>query len=220
MDKTTNKAVIYARVSSTTDRQSTERQVKDLTRYADANALNVAMVYEEHISGAKRNGERPVLAECLEYCFSNHIDVLLLSELSRLGRNVWEVQENVKRCKDEHLNIYFQKEGFTLFNADGKESPCAAIMIAVLGTCAQMERENIYFRLKSGFDQYRANGGKVGRKQGSTKTDEDILNNPKYADVIKRLNKGQTMRDIRSCTGIALGTIQKIKNILKERELA
>ena len=56
-------AVIYARVSSTGDRQSTERQVMDLTDYADKNGLTIQQVYEEHISGAKRNVERPVLTE-------------------------------------------------------------------------------------------------------------------------------------------------------------
>ena len=214
-----NNAVIYARVSSTTDRQSTERQVNDLNRDANADALNVAKVYQEHISGAKRNDERPVLVECLEYCFANNIDVLLLSELSRLGRNVWEVTENVKRCKEQHLNIYFQKEGFSLFTPDGKESPCAAIMVAVLGTCAQMERENIYFRLKSGFDQYRANGGKVGRKQGSIKTNDDMLNEPKYQEAIKRIKQGRTIREICASTRLSMGTTQKLKNILKERGL-
>lgn len=48
-------------------------------------------VFEEHISGAKKNEERPVLCQCLDYCIDNHIDTLLISELSRLGRNVDEV---------------------------------------------------------------------------------------------------------------------------------
>ena len=79
-------AVIYARVSSTGDRQSTELQVLDLTDYATKNDLVVQQVYEEHISGAKRNADRPVLTECLDYCRDNGPDILLVSELSRLGR--------------------------------------------------------------------------------------------------------------------------------------
>ena len=102
-------AVIYARVSSTNDRQSTERQVIDLNNYADKNGIEVVKVFEEHISGAKKNEERPVLCECLDFCIDNHIDTLLISELSRLGRNVDEVLANVKRCKDNNLNIYFEK---------------------------------------------------------------------------------------------------------------
>ena len=46
------KAVIYARVSSTTDRQSTERQVKDLTEYANYQKYEIARIFEEKISGA------------------------------------------------------------------------------------------------------------------------------------------------------------------------
>ena len=61
-------AVIYARVSSTNDRQSTDRQVADLNAYAEIHKINVVKTFEEHISGAKRNEERPVLCECLDYC--------------------------------------------------------------------------------------------------------------------------------------------------------
>ena len=59
-------AVIYSRVSSTSDRQDTTRQVNDLMQYAQKNDINVLKVYEEHISGAKKIEERPVLSECLE----------------------------------------------------------------------------------------------------------------------------------------------------------
>ena len=55
--------VIYARVSSIGDRQSTERQVKDLSEYAKYKGIEVCKVFEEHISGAKKNDERPVLCE-------------------------------------------------------------------------------------------------------------------------------------------------------------
>ena len=101
-------AVIYARVSSTGDRQSTERQVIDLTDYAAKNSMTICQTFEEHISGAKKNHERPVLQECLTYCIDEKIDVLLLSELSRLGRNVDEVLANIRFAKENHLNIYFQ----------------------------------------------------------------------------------------------------------------
>ena len=54
------KAVIYARVSSIGDRQNTDRQVKDLMDYAAYQKMEVRKVFEEHISGAKKNDERPV----------------------------------------------------------------------------------------------------------------------------------------------------------------
>ena len=114
-------AVIYARVSSVGDRQDTSRQIRDLEILAKDKSLKVVNTYEERISGAKKTQDRPVLTECLNYCFSNHISVLLISELSRLGRNVDDVLSNVKLCKENHLNVYFQKEQLSIYNADGKE---------------------------------------------------------------------------------------------------
>ena len=73
------KAAIYARVSSLTERQSTDRQVIDLRNYAERNNIGVVKVYEEHISGAKKNEERTILCECLDYCISNDLDMLLIS---------------------------------------------------------------------------------------------------------------------------------------------
>lgn len=60
--------VIYARVSSIGDRQNTERQVKDLSEYAKYKGIEVRKVFEEHISGARKNEERPVLCEAIAYC--------------------------------------------------------------------------------------------------------------------------------------------------------
>ena len=142
-------AVIYARVSSVSDRQNTDRQVADLQSYAKTRAYNVVEVFTEHISGAKKNSERQTLCECLNFCIENKVETLLISELSRLGRNVDEVLANVRFCKEHHLNIYFQKEDLNTYN-NGEENPFLTIIIAVLGTCAQMERENIKFRLNSG----------------------------------------------------------------------
>ena len=89
-------AVIYARVSSESDRQNTERQVADLTDYANRNGLEVVGVYEEHISGAKRNEERAVMTECIDYAVTNGVEEVLFSELIRCGRAVWEVLDTIR----------------------------------------------------------------------------------------------------------------------------
>jgi len=202
-------AVIYARVSSVGDRQDTSRQIRDLEILAKEKSLNVVNIYEEHISGAKKTQERPILTECLQYCISNHVSVLLISELSRLGRNVDDVLSNVKLCKENHLNVYFQKEQLSIFGADGKEHPFLTIFIAVLGTCAEMERENIKFRLNSGKAQFIAKGGKVGRKNGYMKPDEKFQE--EYAAVIKQLRKGYPIRMIAASCGVGISTVQRVK---------
>ena len=203
------RAVIYARVSSVGDRQSTARQVADLTQYATTNGMVVSEIYEEHISGAVKNEERPVLCECLDYCIANGIHTLLISELSRLGRNVDEVLANVKRCKDNNLNIYFQKENISIFQADGSKNPFLNIFISVLGTCAEMEREAIKFRLDSGLKRYREQGGKVGRKVGSIKTKDK--KQEEYAKVLRCLKQGKSIRDTATLCAVSVSTVFRVK---------
>lgn len=209
------KAVIYARVSSTGDRQSTERQVKDLTNYSTKNDIELQRVFEEHISGAKINKERAVLNECLKYCISNTTDILLISELSRLGRNVDEVLANIRYCKEHHLNIFFQKEGISIYDNDGKENPYLTIMIAVLGTCAQMERENIYYRLQSGRKVYVEKNleetGKtgLGRKTGYRKSLEQKKD--EYKEVLRLLRQKYPVRKVAKLTDVSLSTVKRLK---------
>lgn len=203
------KAVIYARVSSTTERQNTERQVADLEALAKSKNLEIKNIFEEKISGAKKNSERPVLSECLEYCFSEEIGILLISELSRLGRNVDEVLKNVMLCKERKLNVYFQKENLSIFDNSGREHPFLTIFIAILGTVAAMERENITYRLQSGKAQYIAKGGKLGRKEGYRKPKED--KEQQYAGVLRLLGKGYSMKVIFKLEGVSISTVQRLK---------
>ena len=209
------RAAIYARVSSTGERQSTERQVIDLTDYANKNTMTICRTFEEHISGAKKNHERPVLQECLTYCIEENIDVLLLSELSRLGRNVDEVLANIRFAKENRLNVYFQKEGISIYGTDGKENPYLTIMIAVLGTCAQMERENIHYRLQSGrkvyVDKNLAATGKsgLGRKEGYRKPVE--TKKEEYKEVLKLLRSGYPIRKVAKLTDVSESTIKRLK---------
>ena len=202
-------AVIYARVSSTGERQSTSRQVADLTNYASLNGLEIVEVYEEHISGAKRNEERAVLTECIDYAIGNRVDVVLFSELSRCGRAVWEVLDTIRTLKDNGINAYFQKEGLSLFSADGKENPYLAVMVSVLGVCAQLERENITYRLNSGRAKYIADGGKLGRKVGSVKSKE--RKQEEYSKVIRSLRNGKSIRDTAAICSVSISTVQRVK---------
>ena len=202
-------AVIYARVSSVGDRQNTERQISDLSEYAAFQKLQISQIYEEKISGAKKNRERPVLIEAIEYCKENKISFLLVSELSRLGRNAFEVLATVKDLIDSGINLYIQKEQLTLLDGDGKPTLFAPIMIATLSTCAQLERENIKFRLNSGRKLYIEHGGKLGRKVGSIKTIEQ--KKEQYKDIISYLKRGYSVRTIAKLTNKGASTVQRIK---------
>lgn len=172
-------------------------------------------MFEEHCSGAKRNNERPVLNDCLSFCFENETDILLLSELSRLGRNVDEVLANIRLCKEHHLNIYLQKEGISIYDKEGKENPYLTIMVAVLGTCAQLERENIKFRLNSGLKLYVEKNMKetgksgLGRKVGYRKSREE--KKVQYKEVLKLLRGGYPIRKVVLITGVSESTVMRLK---------
>lgn len=85
----------------------------------------------------------------------------------------------------------------------------APIMIATLSTCAQLERENIKFRLNSGRKLYIERGGKLGRKVGSTKTTEQ--KREEYRDIISYLKRGYSIRNVAKLTGKGISTVQRIK---------
>ena len=206
------RAIIYARVSSTTDRQTTDRQVEDLKSYAEYSKMEVVKVFEEKISGAKKNTERPILVEALNYCRTENIDMLLVSELSRLGRNAFEVLEAVKGLVDDGINLYMQKEKFTLLDDEKQPSMFAPIMLATLSTCSQLERENIKFRLNSGRQQYIAKGGQLGRKMGSIKSADK--KKEEYKDVLKALRQGYSVRKVAKLTDTSASTVQDRKSVV------
>ena len=205
------KAVIYARVSSAIERnrQNTERQVADLKDYAEYANLVVVEVFEEYISGGKRNDERAILQDAIEYSINNKVDILLTSELSRIGRSSFEVLETVKTLIDNKINLYLQKEQLTLLDDKAKPSVFAPIMLATLATCSQIEREKIQFRLSSGYKNFKANGGKVGRKKGCIKTNEQ--KKEEYKEIIQLLKKGYSVRNVAKIANRGISTVQRIK---------
>ena len=102
-----------------------------------------------------------------------------------------------------------QKEQFTLLDAEGEPSIFAPVLLATLSTCAQLERENIKFRLNSGRAQYIANGGRLGRNVGSVKSAEQKQD--EYKQVLKELRKGTSIRRTAKLCDVSVSTVQRLK---------
>lgn len=208
-----NKAIIYARVSSTGDRQDTTRQVADLTRYAAAAGLDIVAAYEEKASGAKR--DREVLADCLEFLKGGGAGTLLVTEISRLGRSVRQVVDIVDDLTKLGINICIQQQGCCTLKPDGTPDPMTTVMISMFGAFAEMERAAIVDRLQSGRRIAKASGNvKFGRPAGSKLSDKEIIT--KYPKVAKRLKNGQTVRDIAALEKVSTKTVQKVKNAMEK----
>ena len=201
------RAVIYARVSSAGDRQTTDRQVADLQRYVNINEMELVKVFEEKMSGAKEN--RPVLTECIDFCVSNHIHTLCVSEISRLGRSTKIVVNTIDELTKAGINVYIQNLPLCTLNSDGQPNPMAKMITAVLSSFAEIERDNIRFRLNSGRELAKAKGVKMGRKVGSVKSKEKKAD--EYANVIKSLRKGKSIRDTAKLCDVSISTVQRVK---------
>jgi len=200
-------AVIYARVSSSNDRQDTSRQIEDLKKYAILQDIEIVNIFQEHISGAKKIEERQILGECLEYCKRESVNILLLSELSRLGRSTLQVLRSLDILHESKVSVYIQNLGLYTLQPNGEVT---SIMVTVLAEMANIERSNIQYRLNSGRANYIAKGGKLGRKTGSTKTDDK--KKEEYKEVIALLRKGYSIRNIAKLQSIGISTVQRIKN--------
>ena len=109
------------------------------------------------------------------------------------------------------INLYIQNEQLILLDEEGHPSLFAPIMIATLSTCAQLERDNISFRLQSGRKRYIEKGGKLGRKVGSVKTEEQVK--AEYREVISLLRKGYSIRDMAKLSGKGVSTVQRVKRL-------
>jgi DNA invertase Pin-like site-specific DNA recombinase len=203
--------VIYSRVSSQTARQSTERQVTELRKFAIDRGYTVCMVFEEKISGRKANLDRPVLLNCLEYCtnLQNKVDMLLVTEISRLGRSTLELLKALDTLHRHKVSVYIQNLNIETLLPDKTVNPLSSLITTLLGELAAMERQNILDRLNSGRALYIEKGGRLGRNPGSKKSLE--RKREEYKEAIALLKKGYSIRNVAKLTGRAVSTIQIIK---------
>ena len=204
------KIAIFARVS--TNVQDYERQVNELTALAKGKGWNVEAIFCEKISGAKANAERKELTRMIEYVQTNRISKVAVTELSRLGRDTLQVLEVIERFNDLGISLYIQNYGIETLTEDGTINPMSQFLITILAEVARMERKAIRERVESGYKNYRANGGKVGRKQGYKKSAEAMRE--QYADEIRLLRKGISLRNISKITGTSVNTIRKCQSLI------
>ena len=205
-----NKTVcLYCRVSSeNSERQSTTRQVEDLKKFCESNGYAIKGTYEEHISGAKKNEQRKVLMDCLNYCCTNHIQILAVHELSRLGRSTLQVLKSLEMLHEAKVSVYIHNLGLYTLMEDGTVNPIASIICTVMSELGSIERSQIVYRLQSGRAIYKAHGGKFGN-EGYRKPREKKLE--EYKDVISYLRKGYSIRITAKLTGKGLSTVQRVK---------
>lgn len=200
------KVVLFARVS--TNIQDYERQINELTALAERNGWDIAASFAEKVSGAKRNTERTELLRMVGYVEANYIDKVLVTELSRLGRDTLQVLEVIEMLNSKGISLYIQNYNIETLTEEGKINPMSQFLITILAEVARMERKTIKERMESGYNSFRACGGLVGRKQGYRKSDDAMKG--EYAEEIRLLKKGYSLRNVAKLTHTSVNTLRKL----------
>lgn len=216
--RTTKETVfIYCRVS--TEKQDTERQLRELRQFAEANGLDIVTEYQETLSGTKSINARKMLLDEVkrhnpkyflfhDYSrFSRNVKTALImkDELHKLGICLWSMQTNMKSLDD-----------------DGSANPIANLVFTQLLSVYEMENETKRKHIKSGLMNAKAKGVTLGRPKGSTI--DKLKKYRKIVDTIKeqeqlKLNgqKYLSVRKTASYFEVHKSLIQELRSEMKER---
>lgn len=204
------KVVILARVS--TDKQEYNRQVVELTDYCSKMGWDVAKVFTNKVSGAKKNEDRSEIMEMLAYVEENKIDKVCVLEISRLGRNTLEALKVIELLNEKKICLFIKNYNLETLDAKGNVNPITSLICTILLEISSMERHTIIERMASGRDQYiakcRATGKKMGRPSTYRKSDDTMRE--QYKKEISLLKQGMSLRNINAITGTSIMTIRKL----------
>jgi putative DNA-invertase from lambdoid prophage Rac len=197
------KAAIYARVS--TAEQNWEMQVTDLTEFVGR------MKWEktEYLEKETTRKRRPQLEQLLKDAAARRFDVVIVWKLDRFGRSVRELVANIEALDRAGVR-FIAKE--SQIDTD-QRNPASRLLLHVLASVAEFERDLIRDRVTAGVHQHRAmvKAGRIG-KDRHTRSGRDlpIGRQPKIFDRQRAREMrlaGASIRKIASEFGVSVGTI-------------
>jgi DNA invertase Pin-like site-specific DNA recombinase len=156
--------MIYGYIRVSTDKQTVENQRFEVNRFCEKNILVVDKWIEETISGSKNLEDRK-LGKLLKRMKKE--DILICSELSRLGRNLLMIMGILNECMNRNIQVWTIKDNYRL----GSDINSKVLAFA-FGLSAEIERNLISQRTKEALARKKAEGIILGRPKGrkSSKT--------------------------------------------------
>ncbi|MDD2267661.1 recombinase family protein [Sulfuricurvum sp.] len=167
----------YVRVS--TETQDTENQMGEIMRWALAHSMNVDKYVGESISSRKKEREIFDLVDTLV-----EGDILIVTELSRVARSVKELSSITETLINNKVRMVFLKEGLDISD----NNPAGKMMLSILGSIAEFERDMISMRTKEAIKSKKAAGISVGRVEGSKNKEHKLMGKEK--EIQKYLDMG------------------------------
>jgi len=190
-----NRAVIYSRVS--TNEQTVENQLRVLREVAEKRGLEVVReISDEGISGAKGRDERQGFDELIKGSVKNEWDIILVWDVSRLGRSLKHLVSFLEDIQSAHCDMYIHQSGIDTSTASGK------MMFGMLSVFSEFERSMIRERVIAGQQRAVANGVKLGRK---TNVNDGII-----TAVYQLRQNNVPIKRIAKDLQIGVGTVYKI----------
>lgn len=203
----------YSRCS--TIQQSVNRQLKTFRNHGHVSESNV---YIDKIQGNVPFLERPDASRLFDHVTSiKGKRTIVCDSIDRLGRSLSDVLATIEIMTKNQINIESIKEGFSTLLPDGKVNPMATLLTGILGSISEMERMKIKERTAEGIAIARSNGKYKGRKIGSIQSDEKTLQ--RHSEVVAKLKKGLSIRDVNEITGKSTSTINRVRAILIKRSI-
>jgi DNA invertase Pin-like site-specific DNA recombinase len=151
----TLRAALYARVS-TTD-QTAENQLLELRRYAEARGWMSAEYVDTGVSGSK--DRRPALDRLMADATARRVDLVVCWRLDRFGRNLRHLVVTIEELTAAGVGFV------SLGESIDTGSPTGRLLLGVLGSFAQFERERIKERIQAGLQRARKQGQRLGRRR-------------------------------------------------------
>ena len=208
------KVCLLLRVS--TNAQDYEYQHSTLSELCVRKGWQVEKVFANKVSGAKKNEDRKEIVELIDYVKNNHVDRVVATEISRIGRDTLEALKTIEILNEHKVNLYLANYNIETLNPNGEVNPIARLILTICLEISSYERNLIRYRMKVGYEEYLRKRKdnpelRLGR-QGYKKKEEAYRED--YSKELSLLRKGISMRNVQQLTGTSLGTLQKIKKYL------
>jgi DNA invertase Pin-like site-specific DNA recombinase len=151
--------MIYGYIRVSTDKQTVKNQRYEINQFCEKNILTVNKWIEEVISGTKKIEERK-LGKLIKRMKKD--DILICSELSRLGRNLLMIMSILNECMNRDIQVWTIKDNYRLGNDISSK-----VLAFAFGLSSEIERNLISQRTKEALARKRAEGVTLGRPKGS-----------------------------------------------------
>lgn len=198
----------YSRCS--TIGQNAARQIKNFQNH---DGFNTDRVFVDKIQGNVKFFERPEASKMFDQMTSSKKRItVVVDSIDRLGRSLIDILHTIQLFTKNGICLESSKEGLTTLLEDGRENPTSKLVIGIMGSIAEMERNRIKERAAEGIQLAKAQGKYKGRKLGSVQTTKKLLE--RHQDVARKLEKGLTVREIVAITGKSSATVMKVKKVI------